>query len=102
MLFHLLEELVLASLQNRAGKPRAFKPGRNGPPVTTTRSGGILPDFDHCACFEPSGAGRWPGTRCYTNTRKRNSLLPSALSSTPEFVGQKVWIHLARGSIAGW
>src|SRR5215472_12635742 len=46
---------------------------------------------DICSHFESSGAGRWPEARTQTNKRKRSVLLQSALSSTPEFVGQKVW-----------
>lgn len=77
-------------LQKRARKPRAFKPGMNG---LDTKSSLCAPVYeDNCSCFESSGAGRWPEARTQTNQPyAERSSFQSALSSTPECVGLKVW-----------
>lgn len=88
------KQLWRERLQNR-GVPRA---GHSGDEWPTINNSSFLCDPAHqdtCSCFELSGAGRWPGARGYTNKRKQNVLFHSAVSSTPEFAGQKVWIHLA-------
>jgi hypothetical protein len=78
-----------SSLQKTRQKAPGLQPGDAWrPPLTTNRHCAILPAFDIRSCFESSGAGRWPEARIRTNTRKRNVLFQSALSSTPECVGK--------------